>query len=510
VNPLKNPLIIIATLVLACLAASRLPVQAQGGVPLWTNRYNGPGNGEDKATAIKVDSSGNVFVTGYSVGSGSGSAYAFATIKYSNSGVPLWTNRYGELNSSAMAYAMAVGSNGNVMVTGALIVDNSDYATVAYSSAGSALWANRYNGPGNGIDLASSVVVDHDDNVIVTGYSRGAGTSYDYATIKYSASGVPQWTKRFNGAANSDDLANLVVVDSNGNVYVTGGSWNGTAYDCVTLAYSTDGLPLWTNFAIGFGGIGLTWASNGNLLVTTQVTNNNNYYNYDYATVSYSSVGMPLWTNRYNGLGNGADFPYAMTLDSNGNVFVIGGSAGNGSDYDYGIVAYSSTGERLWTNRYNGPLNSSDMGRAIGTDSSGNVIATGLSLGLTGHTDYATVAYSGAGVLLWSNRYDGPAHLDDNGVALAVDNFGNIFVTGDSVGNGSGSDYATVKYSSSVQPYLVLQKVADNLVLTWTNAAFNLQTAPIITGAFTNIPGAISPYTNSIISPEQYFRLTAP
>src|ERR1017187_2559848 len=81
-------------------------------------------------------------------------------------------------------------------------------------------WVQRYNGPGNGDDEATAVAVDGSNNVIVTGFSIGSGSGYDYATIRYSGAGVPLWTNRYNGPGNGNDYAQSMAVDGSNNVIV--------------------------------------------------------------------------------------------------------------------------------------------------------------------------------------------------------------------------------------------------------------------------------------------------
>ncbi|MUL34975.1 hypothetical protein [Gloeocapsopsis dulcis] len=79
-------------------------------------------------------------------------------------------------------------------------------------------------------------------------------------------------------------------------------------------------------------------------------------------------------------------------------------------------------------------------------DKFGNVYVTGTSFGASTNRDYATVKYDTNGKQLWVRRYNGPVNGDDDRVNLAI-RFGNVYVTGSSVGSGTKEDYATIKYS---------------------------------------------------------------
>jgi hypothetical protein len=470
---------------------------SQGGVPLWTNRYNGPGNGYDIARAIAVDRNGNVFVTGQSSAMTGNPEYA--TIKYSTAGVPLWTNRYhGATNGGYSTFGIAVDSNGNAFVTGGTVGGEArdEFATVAYSATGVPLWTNNYNGPGFGIGRATSIAVDSNGNVFVTGNSQGNSAAPDYTTLAYSATGMPLWTNRYHGPGFGSDSASAIAVDGSGNVFVSGLSHGIDGYDFATIKYSGAGVPLWTNRYDGSGDDlagSIAVDNNGNVVVTGTSWRNDGS-NPDIATIKYSSAGVPLWTNRYNGVGNGDDFSGGNAVDASGNIFVTGTSF-NGTDLaDYVTIKYSSAGATLWVRRYG-------HGRAfaIAVDSAGNAFVTGAS------DDYVTVAYSGSGLPLWTNTYHGLGSLGGEAYAIAVDRSGNVFVTGASASNNFGSpnyDFATIKYSSSLQPHATIARDGSGgLFLRYTGApdvTYRLQRAASVTGTWSDLATNTAPASGLI------------
>jgi len=152
------------------------------------------------------------------------------------------------------------------------------------------------------------------------------------------------------------------------------------------------------------------------------------------------------WVARYNGPENSDDYAKAMAVDASGNVYVTGYSRSS-SHYDYVTTKYNPAGIEQWVARYNGPGDYQDTPKAIAVDSFGNVYVTGYSYGEGTSSDYATIKYNSDGAEQWIARYDNPDSGNDIVYDMALDDFGNVYVTGESDNNDSRLNYTTIKYN---------------------------------------------------------------
>jgi uncharacterized delta-60 repeat protein len=184
----------------------------------------------------------------------------------------------------------------------------------------------------------------------------------------------------------------------------------------------------------------------GNVYVTGESYGDTTFH--DYATVKYHPNGDTAWARRYSGPGNAGDRAYAVAVDRWGNVYVTGESFGDETGFDYATVKYYPDGETAWVARYNGPGNENDAARAIAVDDSGYVYVTGWSYGDGTHSDYATLKYCPDGDTAWVRRYHGPGNGGDWACAIEVDDSANVYVTGQSYGGLTVyNDYVTIKYN---------------------------------------------------------------
>lgn len=452
------------SLLLVCVGSSGVASAASAPGQLWAKRYNGPGNRVDTAFAVVVSpTGGQVFITGTSAGTTSRRDYA--TVAYDPSGARLWTMRYdGPASGIDYARSAAVSTDGTkVFVTGYSSGSTSDwdYATVGYdASTGVELWASRYNGPSNGYDFASAVAVSPaGTKVFVTGHSLSSTTQEDYATVAYDAeTGTELWATRYDGPIGVGDVANDVAVSPDGTkVFVTGRSDGaGGDGDYATIAYDTSsGAELWTRRHSGPGdlsdsALAVAVGPAANRVFVTGYSQRSRHITF--ATVAYkASNGVKLWTNSSN---EGSPALSIAVSPSGTEVFVTGSTAGltGPDDVDYRTMAYAaSTGAKLWGSRYDGPANDYDVAEAVAVSSDGTrVFVTGQSLGDRTHIDYATLAYSAAnGTQLWTKRYNGPGDGYDRATSVAVSPAGTaVFVTGVSNGSTSGRDFATIAYAA--------------------------------------------------------------
>lgn len=222
------------------------------GNRLWEARFDGPAGLGDQGMAIAVDDSGYVYVGG--AAQWDSTKLDFCTIKYTPTGDTVWTARYdGTAYKQDCIYGLKIDDSGNVYVTGSSQNPSSQYSdvsqdivTIKYNSAGKQQWLQRFNGVDNFQDLPYSITLDKNHNVFVTGFCNRVGSYHDIVTIKYRSDGTQEWV-RYAGGTSTDE-GRAIAVDTTGKVYVTGLSYSSvsTSFDILTLCYSNAGDSLWS------------------------------------------------------------------------------------------------------------------------------------------------------------------------------------------------------------------------------------------------------------------------
>jgi hypothetical protein len=443
---------------------------------VWVHRWTSPGAEYDWAYAIAIDDSGYAYVTGKIEVNGGDCA----VIKYYPNGDTAWIRIYPNTGSSTeRASSIAIGASGSIYLTGYTMNSGAgDYLTIKYSPNGDLVWTQTYNGISSQYDFANWVAVDDQENVYITGYSRGSSYQNDIATVKYDSSGNQLWVARFDGSGGYNDEGQKVIAGNDGYVYVTGDAnqfSSGSIKNYVTIKYyAVDGDTAWVRTYNGPADSSdqardMEVDASGNVYVTGSSRGVGTLN--DILTIKYDSLGNEKWTARYNNPDTSlTDGGYGIKVDDAGNVYVTGQSRGVGTGTDFVTIKYDSLGSQLWAMRYNGPANDLDRpsdetgGKCMAIDQYANIYVAGVSKDTTTYNDYITIMYDSAGVEQWVVRYDGYDTLD-YAMAVAANDYGEVCVTGRSIGLGSSGDWATVKYYSPVGIEENISVSAERLLL---------------------------------------------
>ena len=210
----------------------------------------------DRGEGIAVDGGGNVYITGESRATwqGDGGAspihpytgdYDICVLKLNSSGAYQWHTFYGSADEED-GYGIAVDGSSNVYITGRSRATwqgdgnadplhpysggNDDIFVLKLNSAGAYQWHTFYGSAR--AEIGYGIAVDGSRNVYITGVSFASwgsplhpySGSDDICVLKLNSSGAYQW-HTFYGSAD-EERGRGIAVAGNGNVYVTGPSWD--------------------------------------------------------------------------------------------------------------------------------------------------------------------------------------------------------------------------------------------------------------------------------------------
>jgi hypothetical protein len=381
-----------------------------------------------------------------------------------------WAQRAG-LWAFDLGYAIATDQAGNIYASGKYEMNayfggtyvscagNHDIYLAKYGPDGSFKWVRTAGGKSG--DYTHGMACDANGNVYITGefeYTTDFGggvklTSHggnDIFVAKYNTNGTLIWAKSLGGGSKSDK--GLAISLSGNSLYVVGkyeqtANFGGTSFsnaggeEIVMAKYNTDGVLQWVKKAGGSGddeAYSVCSDPQGNFYVTGYFSGTANfggtsittYGGKDIFIAKYSSSGNLIWLKKAGG--GATDYCNGIAYGPGGKLFLTGGFrvkshfgsitlTAQGGDADIFVACYDNSGNPLWVKKAGGRIN--DYGRAIAVDNNGNSFITG-NYGLSAtfgsqvingsdSTELYFASYDASGNLRWLLTANGPADKSD-------------------------------------------------------------------------------------------------
>ncbi len=291
----------------------------------------------------------------------------------------------------------------------------------------SLIWVREYDSGFN--DYAQAVATDANGDIIVTGASYN-GTNFDCFTIKYNPLGDTLWTRRFDTGAS--DVAKDVAIDSVGNIVIAGSSCVDSVHDYLLLKYDSSGNLIWARrYQTGLDNFstGVAVDAFQNIIITGYGFNGNDY---DYLTIKYSPFGDTIWCRRFDRGVN--DIGMDVSIDPNNNIIVTGSSCDTLTALFLAFtIKYSENGDTIWTRRFIYPApGTPTYAYGVVADNDSNIIMACVSL-FGAPQDIRLIKYASSGDTIWTLRFDQGWYIYFfRPRDITVDTANNIFVTGES------------------------------------------------------------------------------
>jgi FlaG/FlaF family flagellin (archaellin) len=341
---------------------------------LLTN-YNDYMGAED----LDIDSNDNILVTGTANLQATGAD--FFTIKFNPSGTMLWNHTENEASDNGRG--IAINSVDDVIVGGMTTNFGASWNFYGLWFDKDRIFYDKTSFDGGSTDRMYDIEVDNLDNVIMAGEMYD-GSQYDLKILKYNKSLAPVWNRTVDLPVTIRNFR--FEVGPNNNYYFSGRFDNGTDDRMFLTKYNAAGTQLWNT----------TGAKNASIdLQDVAIDNSENVYfpakyapTQDIVITKFDINGDQVWNyTRASGHTEGLK---SSTIGPNGNIFSIGNTNINGN---YDILVLEITPSGTFVNDYVLDFGSSDSGKDLMFDSTGDLIIIGRQ-DLGSETSYIVSKYS--------------------------------------------------------------------------------------------------------------------